>query len=536
MKLQPTILNQPVNYQNITDNILPYFPWAERWQIKVSGGLTAPLGSLFSDIEEIFGHKPGINFLRVIEEPGDDELFLRRLCIFINFEEEAHQAKYAALEYAINKAKRHSETICFRCGSKLRHEYVGDEDLVSKYFEEQNIDGRKYQFVKFCMHCIKNESSGSASKSSSSEKTEIIELTISETNDKDFPKKEGIKNDLEAGHDVEGLILNKNMIKLYRYDDVDQLEKNYEGATRDHATRVTSLVTRMRENTPEKRLVTIPNNWKNICDDLESDFPNFSDAIRFIRNQVALSAISNQTLRFPPFLLVGDAGIGKTEFMLTLADMVNTRLTVIDIASAQSGAILSGSDTFWSNTKPGEIFNACVFGDVANPVIMLDEIDKAKNGGDYNPLASLHALLEPRQAREFRDLSVPEIRLDASHILWIATANKIAAMEKPILDRFTVFNIAPPSTIQMREIVKNQYKQFIENDPAGGFFDKEIKGDVVDELCLYHPRNVRKMLNLSFGLAANLQRHYLMVDDIRECNISDKKEKRRGMGFMSDCI
>ncbi len=138
MKLQPTILNPPVNYQNITDNLLPYFSWSERWKIKISGGLAVPLGSLFSDIEEIFGHEPDINFLRAVEESVDDELFLRRLCVFINFEED-NRAKYAALEYAINKAKRHSETICFRCGSKLLHEYVDDEGLVSKYFEEQNI-------------------------------------------------------------------------------------------------------------------------------------------------------------------------------------------------------------------------------------------------------------------------------------------------------------------------------------------------------------------------------------------------------------
>lgn len=534
MKLQSTILNPPVNYQNITDNLLPYFPWTERWKIKVSGGLTAPLGSLFSDIEEIFGHKPGINFLRIIEEPGDDELFLRRLCVFINFEKEANQAKYAALEYAINKSNKHSETICFRCGSNLSNEYA-DDGLVDQYFEEKSIDKRQFQFMKTCIYCIKNEYSSSVSKSSSPENTEIIELTINELNDKDQQKKEEIKDD-RSGHGADGIILNNNMVRLYSHSDVDQLEKNYEGATRDHANRVKSLVARIRENTPEKRLVTIPDDWKKNCDDLESDFPNFSDAIRFIRNQLALSSVSNQSLRFPPFLLAGDAGIGKTEFMLTLANMVNTRLTVIDMASAQSGSTLSGSDAFWSNTKPGEIFNACVFGDVANSVIMLDEIDKAKNGGDYKPLASLHSLLESRQARQFQDLSVPEIKIDASHIIWIATANNLEVIEKPILDRFTIFNIKKPSTLQMREIVKNQYKRFIDNDPAGGFFDKEIHENVIDELCLYHPRKVRKILESSFGLAANSQRHYLVVDDIRECNISDKKEKSRGIGFMSDCI
>jgi len=142
--------------------------------------------------------------------------------------------------------------------------------------------------------------------------------------------------------------------------------------------------------------------------------------------------------------MLGEPGVGKTEFMLTLANDLNTTLEIIDISTSQSGASLSGSDNYWSNTKTGMLFNALIFGELANPILLLDEIDKGRSDDGYDPLAALHQLLEQRQAKEFCDLSVPEIKIDASHVLWIATANNIELIESQIVDRFTVFNISVP--------------------------------------------------------------------------------------------
>lgn len=253
--------------------------------------------------------------------------------------------------------------------------------------------------------------------------------------------------------------------------------------------------------------------------------------VTFIRHQFALSNVSDQQLRFPPFLLVGDAGIGKTEYMLTLANLCQTTLEVIDISSAQSGATLSGSESFWGNTKTGVIFNSLMFNDIANPIFMLDEIDKANESLSYQPLAALHGLLEARQAKQFKDLSVPDILIDASNIIWIATANSVDSIEKPIVDRFLVFHVETPTVKQMINIVSNQYSRYLSHSVAGQFFEAEIRRDVVDELCKYYPRSVKKRLSMAFGFAANEQRNYLTVSDIQNNKLNEER-KKRGVGFM----
>jgi ATP-dependent Lon protease len=177
------------------------------------------------------------------------------------------------------------------------------------------------------------------------------------------------------------------------------------------------------------------------------------------------------------------------------------------------------------------LFNELVLGSVANPIIMLDELDKAKGSTGYDPLCALHALLEPRQAQSFHDLSFPNIIVDASHVIWIASANSIDSIDAPILDRFTVFNIADPDAAQMITIVHSQYQRFIDKHPSGGVFEKTIRDDVLEELCTHHPRKVRKLLEQAFGLAAFDKRNYLKVQDIIDSDVS-KKRKKRGIGFV----
>ena len=321
------------------------------------------------------------------------------------------------------------------------------------------------------------------------------------------------------------------LVTVYNVNEVDQLEVNYRGATRDHSSRVNTIVKRMRAAGPEKKLVAIPKDWLNYCNYLDQKFPNFTKVIDFLRNQIALSSVGDKVLRFPPFLLVGPPGIGKTEFMLSISEDFRTKLEIVDVANAQTGATLAGSENYWSNTKPGTIFTTVVFGEVANPIIMLDEIDKSRQDDVHRPIAALLQLLENRQAREFHDLSVPELAIDASHIIWIATANSIETIDTAIVDRFVVFNIKEPDKEQMIAIVKNQYERFIKQNAAGLFFEKKIRKDTLIELCKYHPRNVRKILEQSFGLAAREERKYITVNDILACKTND--EKRASIGFMN---
>lgn len=132
-------------------------------------------------------------------------------------------------------------------------------------------------------------------------------------------------------------------------------------------------------------------------------------------------------------------------------------------------------------------------------------------------------------------MSVPELTIDASHVLWMATANHLEALEQPIIDRFTVFEISDPSNAQMPAIVNNQYQRFIDKHPSGQVFEDAIRDDVLAELCKHHPRKVRKLLEQSFGLAAFDKRNYLTVADIQASDTGEGR-KKAGIGFLAKDI
>ena len=92
----------------------------------------------------------------------------------------------------------------------------------------------------------------------------------------------------------------------------------------------------------------------------------------------------------------------------------------------------------------------------------------------YNPLGALHQLLEPRQAKRFKDLSLPTLPLDASHVIWVATGNDIDAIEKPILDRFVVFEIEKPSAAHMRTIAQSVYQRVLERYKQTERFEAQL--------------------------------------------------------------
>jgi ATP-dependent Lon protease len=247
-----------------------------------------------------------------------------------------------------------------------------------------------------------------------------------------------------------------------------------------------------------------------------------------------LSDVSDSVLRLSPILVVGNAGVGKSEFFLTFADMLKTRIEIINVSNIQTGSCLTGSESYWGNSQPGSLFELLVNGEIGNPLIILDEIDKSRDDDSYKPLAALHQLLEPRQARNFFDLSIPDLHFDASYVAWVATANTLETIGQPILDRFTVFQIDEPSKDQMIAIIKNQYSKFINDHPAGGYFEALPRTDVVEALSSYHPRKARKILEQCFGLAALEKRTYLTAHDVYACNIVKKDTTfNTGIGFLA---
>lgn len=172
--------------------------------------------------------------------------------------------------------------------------------------------------------------------------------------------------------------------------------------------------------------------------------PHFSDVVDFVRGHVLLSKARKGPLKIPPILLFGPPGVGKTHFTQDLASVIESPMARHGLDSSTTDAALVGTDKHWGNTHYGLLFEVIVLGDFADPVILLDEIDKAVTHEKSNPLGPLHTLLEPVTSKKAVDISIG-FEFDASHITWIATANYPKYVPATIRSRFTEFFIEPPS-------------------------------------------------------------------------------------------
>ena len=194
--------------------------------------------------------------------------------------------------------------------------------------------------------------------------------------------------------------------------------------------------------------------------DLESlavSQPHMAEVVDFVRGQIHLAARARRPPRIPPILLVGEPGIGKTHFAQGLAKALRAPLSIQRLDADLTGALFLGSDKKWSTSTYGVLFDLLVLGTSANPVIVLDEIDKI-NRSEHRVQASLFSLLEPVSAKCLRDISL-DFEMDASLVTWIATANDATRLEEPLRSRFKEFHIKVPTAAQClvlaREVIRS---------------------------------------------------------------------------------
>jgi len=188
-------------------------------------------------------------------------------------------------------------------------------------------------------------------------------------------------------------------------------------------------------------------------DQLSEAQPHFSDVVEFVRGYVLLSKVRKSPLKIPPILLFGPPGVGKTHFTQDLSAVIGAPMFRHGLDSSTTDSALVGTDQHWGNTHHGLLFEVIVMGDFADPVILLDEIDKATAHKQSNPLSPLHTLLEPVTSKKAVDISIG-FEFDASHITWIATANYPRHVPATIRSRFTEFFIEPPSGVDALTVSK----------------------------------------------------------------------------------
>jgi ATP-dependent Lon protease len=261
-------------------------------------------------------------------------------------------------------------------------------------------------------------------------------------------------------------------------------------------------------------------------DDLFEDLPNFGAVLEDIRRQLALCVDSADPVELPPMLLLGAPGIGKTHFARRIARLLGTGFGFVPMSSLTAGWVLSGASSQWKNAKPGKVFDTFINGDYANPVMVVDELDKTSADGQYDPLGALYELLESKTAARFVDEFV-ELPIDASGAVWFATANEAARIPEPILNRMNVYEIEAPDAAGAARIALSIYREIRADHHWGKRFPESPAQQVLEKLAELSPREMRRAIQSAFGTAKLAGR-----DELRAEDISDPRGgKRQRIGF-----
>lgn len=251
--------------------------------------------------------------------------------------------------------------------------------------------------------------------------------------------------------------------------------------------------------------------------------PHFGEVIDFVMQHQALSSRSRAALPMTPILLNGEPGLGKTHFAFELAAVIGTTCRRVAFDTPVTAATLMGSDRRWSNTQVGLLFELVCLGQYANPVIVLDELDKAKRERDWNPLGPLHTLLEPSTAAKVRDVSA-DFEFDASQVIWIATSNDSRLLMGPLRSRFREFNIMRPDAAgalaSSKAVLKTSFAalQLVRVAPPS----KELA------VALAHltPREITQALKVAVATAIQKGKNAVDLNDLPE-GICDELDRAR---------
>ncbi len=185
---------------------------------------------------------------------------------------------------------------------------------------------------------------------------------------------------------------------------------------------------------------------------LNRDHAGLEDVKERILEFLALGAFRGEVTG-SILLFVGPPGVGKTSIGKSIAECLGRKFYRFSVGGMRDEAEIKGHRRTYIGAMPGKLVQALKDVDVANPVIMLDEIDKMGSSYQGDPASALLEVLDPEQNGEFLDHYL-DLRVDLSKVLFVCTANQLDTIPRPLLDRMDTIRLGGYIGAEKLEIAK----------------------------------------------------------------------------------
>jgi ATP-dependent Lon protease len=260
------------------------------------------------------------------------------------------------------------------------------------------------------------------------------------------------------------------------------------------------------------RRCALPEDWDARLDRLKGEHANFSEVVDFVQSEFSLAEVSNQPPRLPPILLNGPPSCGKTYFAEALSRVMGTGFLRVNLETGQTPAELTGTAAHWNNSQPGRLFDLVINASNANPIVLLDEVDKAGGHPDHRIDRALYALLDPGSAKEWADASLPSLKMDLRYVMWVLTSNDTRTVPPPLLSRMEVFQVREPSRAEALALARRIFEATVYK--FGNIqFSPELPTSLATMLALHPLRIVHRLSRALIASAVRDQRRVVKAWD-----------------------